>query len=82
MDDFFGVLKFLRIAAWAYDGALAKATVRAAEHRRYPRGFDAPDDVRGAIGLGEVCQRHLELSARLVTWCRWVVKPDGTVDTA
>ena len=79
MNDFFSALQFLRVAALAHDGALAKATVQIAEHRRWPRGYDAPDYVRSVIGIGEACQRYLCRAAALLTTPSFLVAADGTI---
>ncbi len=56
--ELYRILRFLRIAAWAHYGALARATVHAAEHRRYPRALDVPYDVREAIALGDPSEHY------------------------
>lgn len=78
--DFWPIIQFLRIAAWAHDGAIARATAEACRHRRHPRGFDVPGFVYTAIGLGELCQRHLERHCARMAPCSWLLKKDGTIE--
>ena len=80
MSDFWLILQFLRIAAWAHDGALARATAEACRHRRWPSGFDVPDFVYTAIGLGELCGRHLERACMRMLPPAFLIKDDGTFE--